>query len=594
MPFAGIDLRFVSRWLFYSLLVGVVAGLGAVVFFYLLQLGNDLFLHRLAGYIPPGPAGEGGAPGTGGPFGFGTAALGLLLAPVLGGLLSGLLVYTWAPEAEGHGTDAMIEAFHHHRGVIRPRVVPIKTLASALTIGSGGSAGREGPIAQIGAGFGSVLATVLRLSDRDRRILMLAGAAAGIGAIFRAPLGGALIGTEVLYSEAELEYEALVPSLIASVVAYSIFGSLFGWTPLFAIPRFTFEHPLELLFYGTFGLLCAVIGRLYVAVFYGSRDHFFRHLPFPHGLRPAFGGLLVGLLALGAPGVLGAGYGWVQQAIDGKLAWEAMGALTALKILATSFTISSGGSGGVFGPSVIIGGLLGGAFGHLAAQLFPALITQPAAFVIVGMGGFFAGIAKVPLGSILMVSEMTGGYALLVPLMLVAVLATLFTGHARLYEKQVPTRLDSPAHQGEFLIDVLAGVRVRDVLRSERPLVTFKVDTLLQEVLPLAFGSSQLRFPCLDGEGRLIGMLDLDDLRRLHDLPDLGPLARAYDVARPVHHVLSLDETLTEALGKFVDSDAIELPVVDPPDSRQVVGLLARREILHAYDRAMAGHRARG
>ena len=279
----------------------------------------------------------------------------------MGGLVSGLLVYLIAPEAEGHGTDAMIDAFHQRGGYIRKRVPLVKILASAITIGSGGSAGKEGPIAQIGAGFGSFFATVFKLKPRDRRILVLAGAAGGIGAIFHAPLGAALFAPEVLYRETEFESEAILPCIVSSIVASSIFDQYFGRTALFFPGPVDFA-PVELLPYALFGVVCAGVGYLYVKLFYDvARDRIFRRVKLPKMLKPALGGLMLGVVALLFPQIMDGGYGWVQAALEGKIFWGTMLLLALMKIVATSCTISSGGSGGVFGPSMVIGATLGAA-----------------------------------------------------------------------------------------------------------------------------------------------------------------------------------------------------------------------------------------
>ena len=342
-----------------SIAVGVVSGLGAILFEELLRRALHFFLYLPTGYLEPLKGSEVST----------VAALAsthswlFLLIPALGGLVSGVMVFFIAPEAEGHGTDAMIEAFHCRGGYIRKRVPLVKILASALTIGSGGSAGKEGPIAQIGAGFGSFLATVLKLKPRDRRILVLAGAAGGIGAIFHAPLGAALFAPEVLYRETEFEFEAILPCIVSAIVASSIFDKYFGRTALFFPGPVDFA-PAELLPYAIFAVVCALVGYVYVKLFYDVvRDRIFKKVPIPTALKPALGGLLLGVIALLVPQVMNGGYGWIQAALEGKIFWGTMFLLALMKILATCCTISSGGSGGVFGPSVFMGAMLGGAFG---------------------------------------------------------------------------------------------------------------------------------------------------------------------------------------------------------------------------------------
>ncbi|HEV7129768.1 MAG TPA: chloride channel protein, partial [Ktedonobacterales bacterium] len=430
-----------QRWLLIGALIGVVAGVGAIVFFAAIAFCTHLFLGLGAGYTPPGPAGEGAT----------------VLRPIarpwliplittLGGLLCGFIVYTFAPEAEGHGTDAAIHAFHERGGKIRLRIPPIKLLASAITIGSGGSAGREGPTAQIAAGFGSWLGDLLHLDDHDRRIAMAAGVGAGIGAIFKAPFGGALLSGEILYKR-DFEAEALFPAFIASVVGFSIYGLWAGWTPVFGLGgHFTFNDPRSLLGFLILGLICGLVGLLYPRTLYGLRD-LFQRIDIPNQVKPAIGGLLVGLIGVIFPQALGMGYGYVQFGIDGNFvvlsAWLML-ALVFVKILTTALTIGSGGSGGVFGPGMVIGGFLGGALWSGLHTLMPWMLgnTPPGAFVVVGMGAFFGGIAKAPLAVILMVAEMTGEYSLIVPAMLATMVAYLVTGETSIYESQVDTRLD--------------------------------------------------------------------------------------------------------------------------------------------------------
>ncbi|RJP64893.1 MAG: chloride channel protein, partial [Candidatus Abyssobacteria bacterium SURF_17] len=349
--------RRVGRLLILCGLVGVVAGLGAIAFYWMLEFTKHYALGAIAGYYPPGPGGE--AP----LFPEGSVPFHrwmLLFIPAVGGLVSGLIVYTFAPEAEGHGTDAAISAYHFKRGEIRGRIPLIKTIASAITIGTGGSGGREGPIAQIGAGFGSLLGKVLRLSTHERRILMAAGMSAGIGAIFHAPLAGALFAAEVLYKEMDLEYEVIVPAIISSVIAYAVFAVRFGWNPLFQTPGFVFENPAQLIPYFFLALVVAGGAALFIQIFYGVRDYF-RTIPVPNHIKPAIGGLIVGVIGFFLPDALGTGYGVVQEAFAGRPGILLLVAIAFAKMLTTSFSIATGGSGGVFGPSVVIGGALGGA-----------------------------------------------------------------------------------------------------------------------------------------------------------------------------------------------------------------------------------------
>jgi CIC family chloride channel protein len=509
-----------------------------------------------------------------------------LLIPTLGGLASGLLVFLIAPEAEGHGTDAMIEAFHHKGGYIRKRVPFVKILASAITIGSGGSAGKEGPIAQIGAGFGSFLASVLKLKPRVRRILVLAGAAGGIGAIFHAPLGAALFAPEVLYREAEFEFEAILPCIVSAIVASSIFDQWYGRTALFFPGPVNFE-PRELLPYTLFGIVCAVVGYIYIKVFYGSRDHFFRRLPISNTLKPAIGGLFLGIIAVFFPQILDGGYGWVQMAMEGKIFWGTLLLLTFMKIFGTSATISSGGSGGVFGPSVFMGAMLGGAFGFLGHQVAPGWIINPTSFVLVGIGGFFAGVAKVPISSIIMACEMCGSYTLLVPLMVVATTSFLLLRNTSLYEKQTINRLASPAHMGEFARGLLEDMQVHEAL-YERP-VTLIPETMPFEILvKLVTGSQDAHFPVVNAEGNLTGILSINDVREVLFEESLAKVVVARDVATPNVVKVFTNESLQSALDKMAHLAVDELPVAREDNPDKIVGMISKRDIISHYHHRMS------
>ena len=393
--------------------MGIVAGCGGIAFQVTEQIIFRFASQGIAGFSPREAEGERRL------FADPDVPLSpvrLLLVLATGGLAAGLLVQTFAPEAEGHGTDAAIEAYHQKRGYIRPVVPIIKLLASAITIGTAGSGGREGPIAQIGAGFGSSLGTWLKLSVRDRRILLAAGMGAGIGAIFRAPLAGALFAAEILYRDADLETEVIVPAAVSSIVGYTVFSF---WLPpqMRFLPLFgdSLHHQLnsllELLPMTVLALGLVAVSIIYIKTFYAVH-RLAKRIPLPAYLRPVIGSLVAGLLGLGlyyassenrnALAVLGTGYGTLQEAAANP-AGVGMGLLVAValvKVLTTSATIGSGGSGGVFGPSMVIGGCTRGAIGELLHRLWPTAVPQPAIYTVVGMAGFFAGCAHAPISTI--------------------------------------------------------------------------------------------------------------------------------------------------------------------------------------------------
>jgi CIC family chloride channel protein len=513
--------------------------------------------------------------------------------PTVGGLFTGILVYTLAPEAEGHGTDNVIEAYHQRQGLIRPRVPLVKIIASAATIGTGGSGGREGPIAQIGAGFGSYLAGLLRLRPAERRVLMAAGMGAGIAAIFRAPLAGALFAAEVLYRSPEFESEVIMPAALASVVSYSTFGTIFGWKHLFAIPDIGFSDPLELVPYLVVAFWAAILAMIYTRSFYGL-THLFHRLPILPHFKPAIGALLSGALGLAlyfgcgqrmvVLGVLSFGYNSLQWALepDGTATVWLLLAIAFGKILTTGLTIGSGGSGGVFGPSMVIGGCGGGALGLLLAEYWPGPVPNPACCALVGMAGFFAAAAKTPFSTLVMVSEMTGGYPMLLPALWVCVVAYMLSDEQSIYSAQVEGRSRSPAHRGSFVRDALRGVSIGQFARGqEAPKLRLEESLGIVIERITRFGFSVL--PVVDADNRLLGIVDLEEVSLASQLPDLRALILVADLMRTDVSPLAENDPLDRAMELFVENDLLVLPIVDNLVERRVVGLARRFDIASSY-----------
>jgi len=572
--FGTPQLKQLHRWTLYGIIIGVVAGLGAVAFYTALSIITHLSLGGIAGYYPTSAGGESSL--------FFEAAsspnrLLLLFIPAVGGLVAGIIIYTFAPEAEGHGTDAVIESYNQNRGIIRHRVPIVKTIASAITIGTGGSAGREGPIAQIGAGFGSAFADYLSLSDRDRRIMVICGTAAGIGSIFRAPFGGVLFALEVLYQR-DMETEGIVPAFVSSTIAYSVFTYFFGWGSLFNTPDFMFSHPLELLFYSFLGGVCAYVGIVYIKTFYGMRDYVFKPLRVKNHYKPAIGGLLLGIMAYFYPDVLSTGYGLIQSAINGELLISAMLLLVALKILATSFTISSGGSGGVFAPSLVIGAMVGGAFGIAADILFPTLISQPTSYVLVGMTAMLAGVAKVPIAGIVMVSELTGSYHLLAPLMVASTTAYILTGTKTIYEKQAPSRADSPAHRRELTVNILETSSVGKAMNKN--VITTTPDKSVHLMLDLIRTHGHTGYPVMKNQ-ELVGIVTFEDAEKIPF--DEREERTVGEIMTEKLITVTPGETLEIAHHKFIEHHIGRLPVVSKDNPAMLLGILTRSDIIRMH-----------
>jgi chloride channel protein, CIC family len=598
-----IDVKTSGKWIVLSVLVGVVAGVGAILFHYAGQLVVHFSLVQWAGYAPREAQGEHSLFEHAGPLTADFAPWMIVVVMTVGGLLSGWLVYTFAPDAGGHGTDAAIDAFHNKRGYIRARIPLIKTLASAITIGTGGSAGREGPIAQIGAGTGAALATALKLSARDRRIMLAAGMGAGVGAIFRAPLAGALFAAEILYSDSDFEADVVIPAATASIIGYSVYclslPDEIRYQPLFSLrPDLAPASTLELLPYLALSFVLVAVGVLYIKTFYGMHKVFERLPVIPH-LRPAIGAALAGIVGVSlflaldqnvqVLAVLSTGYGTLQDAVTDSTSVGIGILLTValVKILTTSLTISSGGSGGVFGPSMVIGGCVGAAVGLQFHQWWPDLVRQPEAFGIVGMAGFFAGCARAPFSTIIMVSEMTGGYELLLPTMWVSTLCFVMSRPWRLYENQVPSRLESPAHRGDFLVDILEGLKVEEVFDRNRSITRIPEGMQLHQIVHVLANTRQHYFPVVNDADEMVGIFSADDVRSYLYDETIWQLATATDVMNPKVVSVTPEDDLNVALQCFTAVAIDEIPVVDCENARKLLGTLRHKDTIAFYNRRL-------
>ncbi len=573
----------IRKWVIIGVLIGIVAGLGSMAIYYSFAFFNYLFLEKMANVYLPQPGASGGTTSISAPVFTFFPSPELLLIPVsttIGGILSAFLVYRYAPETEGHGTDAAIDAFHNKDGKIRRRVPVIKTLASALTIGSGGSAGREGPTAQIAAGFGSFIADLFHMSDRDRRIAMASGIGAGIGSIFMAPLGGALLSAEILYRR-DFEVEALIPSFIASVTGYAIFGYIFDYRPIFTLPGqagLGFFHPTSLILYLIVGLLAGTLGVGYVRTFYWFTAFFKKLSRISVYARPAIGALAVGIIGMYFPEILGLGYGWVQQLFYNP-AFLPLGVLLALiaaKILATSLTIGSGGSGGVFAPGLVTGAFLGSAIGLVMHPFFPSVSVLEV--TIVTMIAFFGGISKAPLSVIIMGTEMTESYALFLPLMLATVIAYFISGNSGIYRSQVNTRAESPAHAMEYQRPIMDQVKVYEAYKKDYLYVS--PTATLREAMSI-LRASRTKSAVVQTDGMLVGYLSLEEIKEDTNLST----TTVEEVMIPDPFTIGKNENIHSALDMLTKSSLGKLVVVDPPDSRKILGTIGLDEIADAYNR---------
>jgi chloride channel protein, CIC family len=591
------DFRSAGRWLILGSIVGVISGIGAILFQTFLLFIREFSIFHLMGLQPMVPGGEKQV----NHFTLGTFNPYLVvLLPAIGGLIAGLLIYKFAPEAEGHGTDEAIKAFHKKRGIIRPTVPLIKLLASVITIGTGGSGGREGPIAQIGAGIGSFLAMRLKLDARTRRWLLAAGMGAGIGSIFRAPLAGAIFAAEVLYCSAEVEAEVILPAAVSSIIAFSVYSIRFGWSHIFSnAGQHGFSNPIELIPYTIEAILLAFAALLFVRTFYGVRK-IFNQWNFPRYLKPFFGGLLTGSLVLilielsgdrkFVVDIMGGGYGILQEIIQNGITNIGLGVLIMValgKILATSFTIGSGGSAGVFGPSVVIGGTMGAAAGYLLQFAFPGLTLYPSTFAIVGMAGFFAAAANTPISTIIMVSELTGNYELLIPSMWVCSLSFLVALKWSIYSNQVPGKIYSQAHFGEYAHNLFSAITVQDAYVKLKNFITFPTDKPIENILVSLKNTKQRLFPVISKDKKLAGIIYVKDIVQLLQQSDDHKKIAADIMQKQVLEV-SPNETVDKAQEIMLNHNVDELLVVDiyeNPD--QIIGTITTTDIIKAYNREL-------
>ncbi len=432
----GMTIR-TGRYFGRAALLGAIVGLLTVAFERMIEFGDAFFgVDRLAG----------------------SHRWALFFLPAAGAVAGSLLIKRFASLRHARGTDSAVYAYHHSDGVIPPAVVPVKSVASVLTVASGGSAGYEGPITLIGAACGSFLSAMLHLDGRARRILMAAGLAAGIGALFRAPLAGALFAAEIFYSSSDIEYDVILPSFVASAVSYTVFACFLGWRPLFEMPSYSFENGMRLFPYIALALVVTLGARFYISFFRGT-EAFFTRMDMPSWLKVAIGGLATGAIGFILPDIMGPGYNVISHLFstpDSAVLsetvtrhWPLHGFLLFffLKVVATACTVGSGGSGGVFAPALVCGGSLGAAVGIAFEMVLPSSMgIHPAAFALVGMAGFVAAAVRCPLTAIVMVAEISGNHELLLPTMWVCGIAFWLNNGWSLYRSQVHDRESSPVH----------------------------------------------------------------------------------------------------------------------------------------------------
>ncbi|HHW09320.1 MAG TPA: CBS domain-containing protein [Firmicutes bacterium] len=558
----------------FHVLLALLVGLGSGLFTMLFLLAIQWLQYLVFGGVRPVMGMEGG-----------TLPFIYLFIPAAGGLGVGLLVHFAAREAAGHGIPEVMEAVALRGGIIRPRYIVVKTLASALCIGTGGSAGRVGPVVQIGAGVGSVLGQLFRLSEAMTRTLTACGAAAGIAAIFNAPVAGVFFAQELILGE----YTAGTFSLIVmAAVVSSVVGQVcFGDKVTFQVPEYSLVSYHELVFYVILGMIAALAAVFFVRFFYTMHDAWSKVNFWPAYLNPAAGGLLLGLIGLFCPRILSIGdFPAMEAVLHNRLWWQMLLILALMKMFSTSLTLGSGGSGGVFAPSLYVGAMLGGAFGTLVHALAPESTALPGAYALVGMGAFFAGSAQAPMTAIVMLFELTHDYRIILPLMVSCVISSMI--YARLSPGSIYTlklqRRGINLQAGKD-VNIMRSVTVAEAMSS--PVETVTVNETIGEVIKQMQASRHNGFPVVDEEGGLVGMITLQDIRNT-------PLAHRLETL--VKEVMSTDllvaypeETLDAVIGRFSYRDVGRLPVVDSRHPGRLVGMITRSDIIRAYNRAVIG-----
>ncbi|MCK9262707.1 MAG: chloride channel protein [Deltaproteobacteria bacterium] len=506
-----------------------------------------------------------------------------LIPPIIGGAVVGPMVYFFAREARGHGVPEVMEAVALKGGMIRKRVVAIKTLASSITIGSGGSAGQEGPIVQIGSGIGSALGRMAGVSADRMRTLVACGAAAGIAATFNAPIAGAMFALEIILGDFGIA--AFTPIVVSSVLATVISRVHLGAFPAFLVPQYSMVSVWEILTYSSFGIVMGIVGVMFTVTLYKFED-LFDAIRIPPYTKAAIGGAIVGCTGIFLPHIFGVGYDAISLALLGQIPWLLLLSLVVIKILATSVTIGSGGSGGVFAPSLFIGAMTGGAFGFVMQTLFPQVTAAQGAYSLVGMGAMVSATTHGPITAILMLFEMTGGYKMILPLMLSCIISTVVASQLKrdsIYTLKLARRgVDIRAGKD---VNVMKALLVRDAMT--RDVVTVPADMPLKKLVRFTLSSKHSSFPLVDKDGLLEGIVTFQDFKDVVFEEGLGDLVVAKELSPQEVITITGNENLDSALRKIGVKNIEQIPVVDELNPRKIVGILSRRDIFTAYNKAI-------
>ncbi len=507
----------------------------------------------------------------------------IIIIPAIGGLIVGPLIYFFAPEAKGHGVPEVMQAILLRGGTIRPRVALIKALASAITIGTGGSVGREGPIIQIGSSIGSTVGQFFKLPSSRLKTLVGCGAAAGIAAAFNAPIAGALFAVEIILMD--FAVAQFSPIVVSSVMATVISHSFEGKFAAFTVLPYEYVSPYEIGFYFILGAVSGFASYLFIKILYFSEEYFDEKMKIPEYLKPVVGGFAIGIVALAFPQVMGVGYDSINAALQGNVIWYLALGLVFLKILATSITLGSGGSGGIFAPSLFMGAMLGVFYGHFVHQWFPEISAGPGAYALVAMGGLVAGTTRAPVTAIIIVFELTNDYNIILPLMITVVISTILS--SKLTRESIYTLklvLRNIHIKEGTATNIMESIFVKDVYTKN--VDTINISDNFNVVVQKVINGKGRKFPVVDNNNELKGIILTSTIKDyLFDKDLLKNLLVASDLLSPSFDTCTLDDNCQVVLDKMKKYDFEGLPVVESKNSLQLIGMVWRKDIQDEYDR---------
>jgi len=511
----------------------------------------------------------------------------LPLMPMVGGLIIGMICKYFPDAVKENGVHKVMQSIALKDGKIRKRTILTCAATSSITIGSGGSAGREGPTVQIGAAIGSTLGQLFHLSTERIRVLVGCGAAAGIAASFNAPLAGVLFALEIILRDFAIR--TFSPIVVASVIGTVTGQALEGNEITFHVPVHELVSHWEIIFYIILGILCGWVSRLFIKFYFQSQEFFEDKVHLSPTLKPALGGLIVGLVSVFFPQVLGNGYPVMEEALNGNLFWGLAFVLVFLKIFSTAITLGSGGMGGIFAPSLFIGAMVGAAFGSLVHALFPGMTASPETYAMVGMGAVAGAVMQAPLTNILMLFELTNDYTVILPIMICCIVSAytlrFFTKNS-IYMQYLLNKGINIRHGRE--VSILNTIHVRDVMN--RDVVTITQEMPFKKILETITYSKNFYYPVVDGEGDMTGILSFSDIREVLFEDGLENLVVASDLATKNVVTLTPSHNLNEAMEKFAQLDVDQLPVVKVGDQKKVIGMLNRGDVIAVYNREALVH----